>query len=60
MDMGLGANLYESFVNYQTRMIAAYERMIEDSHFQIIDATLPAGTIAEQLQDSILPMLPHG
>jgi dTMP kinase len=60
MDMRLGADLYESFVNYQTRMIAEYDKMIETYHFQVIDATLPAETITEQLKYRILPLLPHG
>jgi dTMP kinase len=60
MDMRLGADLYESFVNYQTRMIAEYDRMIDTYHFQFIDATLPAETITEQLKYRILPLLPHG
>jgi dTMP kinase len=60
MDMRLGADLYESFVNYQTQMIAEYDRMIETYHFQVIDATLPAESITEQLKYRILPLLPHG
>jgi len=60
MDMRLGADLYESFVNYQTRMIAEYDGMIDTYHFQVIDATLPAETITEQLKYRILPLLPHG
>ena len=59
MDMRLGADLYESFVNYQTRILAEYDRMIETYHFQIIDATLPAELITEQLKYRILPLLPH-
>jgi dTMP kinase len=60
MDMRLGADLYESFINYQTSMIAEYDRMIGVYHFQVIDATLPAETITEQLKYRILPLLPHG
>jgi len=60
MDMRLGTDLYESFVNYQTRMIAEYDKMIDTYHFQVIDATLPAETITEQLKYRILPLLPHG
>ena len=60
MDMRLGADLYESFVNYQTRMIAEYDNMSDPYHFQVIDATLPAETITEQLKYRILPLLPHG
>ncbi len=60
MDMRLGADLYESFMNYQANMIMEYDRMSESYHFQIIDATLPAETITEQLKYKILPLLPQG
>src|SRR5438132_6715614 len=60
MDMRLGADLYESFVNYQTGMIAEYDKMIDTYHFQVIDATLPAETITEQLKYRILPLRPYG
>lgn len=60
MDMRLGADLYESFVNYQTRMLAEFDKMIETYHFQVIDATLPVEQIAEQLKLRILPLLPQG
>ncbi len=60
MDMRLGADLYESFVNYQTRMLAEFDKMIETYNFQVIDATLPVEQIAEQLKLRILPLLPQG
>jgi dTMP kinase len=60
MDMRLGADLYESFVNYQTRLLAEFDKMIETYNFQVIDATLPVEQIAEQLKLRILPLLPQG
>ncbi|HLI88681.1 MAG TPA: thymidylate kinase [Ktedonobacteraceae bacterium] len=60
MDMRLGADLYESFVNYQTRLLAEYEKMIETYDFQVIDAALPIEVIAELLKLKILPLLPQG
>ncbi|QBD80338.1 thymidylate kinase [Ktedonosporobacter rubrisoli] len=60
MDMRLGADLYESFVNYQTRLLAEYEKMIPIYNFQVIDATLPVEQISEQLKLKILPLLPQG
>ncbi len=62
MDMRLGSDLYESFVNYQSHMLNAFEQMIDEDeyHFQVIDATLPVERIVEQLKRRILPLLPQG
>ena len=60
MDMRLGADLFESFVNYQTRLLEMYDAMVEEYHFQVIDASLPVERIAEQLKQRIVPLLPQG
>lgn len=60
MDMRLGADLYESFVEYQTRMLSVFNDMTEEYHFHIIDASLPAEQMLEQIKHQIIPLLPHG
>ena len=60
MDMRLGADLYESFVEYQTRMLSVFDDMIEEYKFHIIDASLPAEQMLEQIKHQIIPLLPHG
>jgi dTMP kinase len=60
MDMRLGADLYESFVEYQTRMLAVFDEMIEEYNFHVIDASLPAEQMLEQIKRQIIPLLPHG
>jgi dTMP kinase len=60
MDMRLGADLFESFVNYQARMLKEFDAMIEEYDFQVIDASRPAEQITEQLKQRILPLLPQG
>jgi len=60
MDMRLGEDLYESFINYQTRMLAVYDKMIEEYHFRVIDAMLPAEQVVDRIKRQILPLLPHG
>lgn len=58
MDMRLGADLFESFVNYQGKMIEQFEAMSVAYGFQAIDASLPVDQISEQLKRRILPLLP--
>jgi dTMP kinase len=60
MDMRLGADLFESFVNYQTRLLEQFNSMSESYGFQVIDASLPIELIAEQLKQRVLPLLPQG
>ncbi len=60
MDVHLGSDLFESFVHYQTLMLAEYEKMADEYHFQVIDATQRVEQIAEQLKQRILPLLPQG
>jgi dTMP kinase len=60
MDMRLGEDLFESFVNYQSRLLAEFEKMIVPYNLQVVDATQPAELIAEQLKRNIRPLLPHG
>ena len=60
MDMRLGADLFESFVNYQTSLLAQFDAMIEEYGFEVIDASQPIARIAEQLKERVLPLLPQG
>jgi dTMP kinase len=60
MDMRLGEDLFESFVNYQQRLLAYFDEMTEEYEFQVLDASQPVETLLAQLQKRILPLLPHG
>jgi dTMP kinase len=60
MDMHMGDDLFESFVNYQSRILAEFEKMIGPYNFLVIDAARPVGTISEQLKAYIRPLLPPG
>ncbi len=60
MDMRLGSDLFESFVNYQTRLLKQFDTMSEEYGFQVIDAGLPIEQVTEQLKARIFPLLPQG
>src|SRR5229473_4043186 len=60
MDMRLGADLFESFVNYQTRLLEQFDEMTKEYGFQVLDASLPVEQLSDQLKQRILPLLPHG
>src|SRR5215471_15642542 len=60
MDMKLGEDLFDSFVNYQTQMLEQYEEMTREYGFQVLDARMPVEQLNEQLKQKFLPLLPHG
>lgn len=60
MDMRLGADLFESFVNYQTSLLEQFALMTNEYHFKVFDASLPVDQLNEELKHKILPLLPHG
>src|SRR5689334_10870671 len=60
MDMKLGEDLFDSFVNYQTHMLEQFEDMVGEYGFQVLDASMPVEQLNEQLKQKFLPLLPHG
>jgi dTMP kinase len=53
MDMRFGADMYDSFVKYQSRVIRALDRMAKRYNFVIIDAAQTPDQIFRSLQRSI-------
>jgi dTMP kinase len=53
MDMRFGEDMYESFVNYQTRLIRALDRMAKTYGFVVVDARKGPDQIFRQLQRGI-------
>jgi dTMP kinase len=53
MDMHLGGDLYDSFKEYQTRMLAVFDSMIMEYGFEVIDATQPPDAVYRNLQRRI-------
>ena len=49
MDIPLGEDLYDSFVEYQTRIIAQLDSLGRDYGFQTLDATRPIDETADDL-----------
>ena len=58
MDMRLGTDLFESFVNYQTRLIEQFESMSEQYGFRVLDAGQSVERLSEQLKLMMMPLLP--
>lgn len=53
MDIHLGDDLFDSFVEYQKRMLSVFDSMIDEYGFGVIDATQPIDAIYRNLQRQI-------
>ncbi|MCI0491128.1 MAG: thymidylate kinase [Blastocatellia bacterium] len=53
MDMHLGIDRFDSFVEYQTRMLAVFDSMVEEYGFDVIDASQQIDPIYRALQRRI-------
>ncbi len=57
MDLHLGDDMYESFVEYQNRLMAQFEKMAEDYGFSVIDASRPIEVVFADLKAEMLDVL---
>ena len=57
MDIPLGEDLYESFVEYQTRIIAQLDSLGREYGFQTLDATRPVDETADTLARRVEQLL---
>lgn len=57
MDLRLGEDLYDSFVAYQSRLLAEFDRMTEEYAFQVVDTSASILTVSEQVQSILEPLL---
>jgi len=53
MDIHLGDDLFDSFNEYQIRMLSVFDSMIDEYGFEVIDATQPIDVIYRSLQRRI-------
>lgn len=57
MDLPMGEDLYESFVNYQARIIGELDTLAREYRFETLDATLSVDEIAEDLETRVSRLL---
>ena len=53
VDLGLGWDLYDCFVKYQTRLLAAYDQMEQEYGFSTLDARVPPDQIQKAMRREI-------
>ncbi len=57
MDLPMGADLFDSFVNYQSRVIEELDRLALEYGFETLDATRPIEETADDLSARVLRLL---
>jgi len=57
MDLPMGADLFDSFVNYQSRVIEELDRLSVEYGFETLDATRPVEETADDLSARVLRLL---
>jgi dTMP kinase len=60
MDLHLGDDMYESFVEYQNRIMAQFDQMVEGYGFRVIDASRPIEAVFADLKWQVSDVLNHG
>jgi dTMP kinase len=53
LDLGVGRDMYDSFVRYQTRLIHVFDRLAHPYGFTTVDASRPPDQVFEALQAEI-------
>lgn len=57
MDLYLGEDFYESFMNYQKRMLKEFDRMSGEYGFQVVDASRSVRRVAADLRRSVAKLI---
>lgn len=59
MDLHLGEDMYDSFVEYQSRLLAQFDRMVESYGFEVIDASRSIEDVFADLKERVSRLLDH-
>jgi dTMP kinase len=57
MDLRLGEDLYDSYVAYQTRLLAVFDSMSDEYEFRVVDTSASVEDVSDQIKELIEPML---
>ena len=57
MDMHMGQDLFDSFVNYQSTLISEYDKLAKEFNFEVIDARKNVEEIQEKIREKVKEIL---
>jgi thymidylate kinase len=62
MDLGLGEDFYDSFIEYQKRLLKVFDRMSLEYNFHVLNASRSVRTVASDLRRAVTQLIdatPH-
>ena len=60
MDLNLGEDFYDSFVEYQRRLLREFDRMAGEYGFRVVDASRPIRRVAADLRRAVARVIESG
>ncbi len=57
MDLHMGQDLFDSFVNYQSKLIGEYDKLAKEFNFETIDARKSVEEIQEKIREKVKDVL---
>lgn len=60
MDLNLGADFYDSFVEYQSRLLREFDRMSGEYGFRVVDASRSIRRVASDLRRAVARVIEAG
>jgi dTMP kinase len=57
MDLNLGEDLYDSFIEYQSRLLKVFDRLTGEYGFQVLNASRSVRTVSADLRRAIIKVL---
>ena len=57
MDLHLGEDLYDSFIEYQSRLLKVFDRLTGEYGFQVLNASRSVRTVAADLRNAVTRVL---
>ena len=57
MDLHMGQDLFDSFVNYQSRLVEEYNKLAKEFDFEVIDSSKEVDAIQKDIQEKVKSMI---
>jgi dTMP kinase len=57
MDLPLGEDMYDSFIAYQSRLMAVFDAMASEYEFQVVETSASIENVSEQIKSMLEPLL---
>ena len=57
MDLNLGDDMYDSFCEYQSRLLSVFDRMSGEYGFHVVETASPIEDVSDQIRNGLAPLL---